>query len=1163
MVFGFIKKERRVPDLSRYDYYYQQNDLDYNKSHRLSSAAASAAAAITSGNNSPVLNKYAINSGRSQSMIYNSNPYTHVSHTTTTTSHNHHNTHSTVKDPRSKKTTNNNIRSNHKVRDRLESNHGSANINYKKTYSLRSQSSFERNNNYHISMVHHNNNNSSSSNNIRSKSSGNPTIQTTTKQRRLNSLSSTNGRNSRLNSLTSNGQARRVNRQQQINNPNNNNNILGQSSRTNSITTTVTRVTDPLGRTTSITKKTIKRIDGYEYVETTTTTTNLVPLNETAGDDNSNNYNKHNLLNPSIQKHFDEFSDNFNVTEDEDHDSTILNDINNNTMDTNDNSNSLSLTNEPETYHDGSLQDELNYGDNTNDTLDNGTLQELDDDLALPKEIIEETDYDINTKSTNNNSNDNDNRTSDISTNEIDGTPGYEYDNLLLDDIVEEDEKVSQDDEIEELEKELEQDLHDGKEDDSYNDHNGNNQHGNEAITTNETALDKFDHTKIQNKHFTHPYASGLIPLDETSSISKFSDAMESVPSSKESLVPHKSNVLKRSSISTSVHKSDINNNNNNNRTPTVRKKQLKKKVIVTSQLSDKDEMASNMKNTVKKAGKPIQSSLYTPVQQIPKKHLTEQEMYLKALEVAKKKVYRNTYDAGASGQFNMLHGDTRSTMGSRMTLRDQSIPKESIVPYHNSPHSTGKHNSKLFGSSLFSKSKHEKSKPVVVSPSPLATSMPKTFTNSSSGQVSINSLPYSQSRVHYTARNPSTQNDSKNGQQQELSDEDMYAKALEIAQKRFNEAQKKLMQRQRQERMNVVKEPGKMVKSNLEKSKNQNNATSSISLDKIQKQSDTSLNNETNFQKMGNPETTSTVVSDQKTKNESIDDVINNQVDELPVEQLPDNQEDTEKIGTIEKSPSLEKSSKVDSQQKPGNEAQYGVLLTAHPEEPFDPSNVIPMPKLEPTSSNSKHKHKFPHHPIIDVEKNKSKIRNVFDKVVQFSNENSGYQPPKKEKLKMQEQHRLVEQAEIAMAENIHEQQLQPPPLKVEPYVSHGAATTLPVQQSLNHFPGGIVATTNATFSKKQSNQTNQGISNDNVTNSSSVFSNSKGQLVDSATPTEDVLLQQEQPITKSTNIPISAASATNTSTDSKPKIIKITSHSSSKKSKTKFFTRLFKRSK
>ena len=58
------------------------------------------------------------------------------------------------------------------------------------------------------------------------------------------------------------------------------------------------RVTDPSGRTQSITKKTIKKINGYEYVETTTTTKNLVPLGDS-------------------QRHFDEFSENYMLQDDD------------------------------------------------------------------------------------------------------------------------------------------------------------------------------------------------------------------------------------------------------------------------------------------------------------------------------------------------------------------------------------------------------------------------------------------------------------------------------------------------------------------------------------------------------------------------------------------------------------------------------------------------------------------------------------------------------------------------------------------------------------------------------------------------------------------------------------------------------------------------------
>ncbi|CCF59583.1 hypothetical protein KAFR_0H01730 [Kazachstania africana CBS 2517] len=86
-------------------------------------------------------------------------------------------------------------------------------------------------------------------------------------------------------------------------------------SRTNSITTQITKVKDQQGRTKSITKRTVKRINGYEYIETVTTTTDVKPLKDG------------HAIN---QDHFNEFSDNFirdeasNVIEEEDEEPEVL-----------------------------------------------------------------------------------------------------------------------------------------------------------------------------------------------------------------------------------------------------------------------------------------------------------------------------------------------------------------------------------------------------------------------------------------------------------------------------------------------------------------------------------------------------------------------------------------------------------------------------------------------------------------------------------------------------------------------------------------------------------------------------------------------------------------------------------------------------------------------
>lgn len=95
-----------------------------------------------------------------------------------------------------------------------------------------------------------------------------------------------------MNSMTSGANVRRNYGKNKSTAGNNN------DSRANSITVKTTQVTDPSGRTQSITKKTIRKINGYEYVETTTTTKNLVPLGDS-------------------QRHFDEFSENYMLQDDD------------------------------------------------------------------------------------------------------------------------------------------------------------------------------------------------------------------------------------------------------------------------------------------------------------------------------------------------------------------------------------------------------------------------------------------------------------------------------------------------------------------------------------------------------------------------------------------------------------------------------------------------------------------------------------------------------------------------------------------------------------------------------------------------------------------------------------------------------------------------------
>lgn len=229
MVFGLSKKEHRVPDLSRYDYYYQ-NSQDYNRSARLSAAAASAATNGRSVSSQPLQNQQRSNS------LLNTSEYHSARRVSNTTRHN-----SQI----AKQTPSAGVR-------RVK------NSQYK-TYSLRSQSSAYQptdNNGKRISTV-----GATPNNNIQKKK----------KTSRLNSMSSNNSKQ-----------------------------LKSSNSRSNSITTQITKVKDPQGRTKSITKKTIKRIDGYEYIETTTKTTTIVPSNETGSLD-------------SNQQHFNAFNEDFIV----------------------------------------------------------------------------------------------------------------------------------------------------------------------------------------------------------------------------------------------------------------------------------------------------------------------------------------------------------------------------------------------------------------------------------------------------------------------------------------------------------------------------------------------------------------------------------------------------------------------------------------------------------------------------------------------------------------------------------------------------------------------------------------------------------------------------------------------------------------------------------
>ncbi|CAR23484.1 Msc3p [Lachancea thermotolerans CBS 6340] len=183
MVLGIHRKPQKKPDLSRYDYHYQQKDST-GGGHALSAAAAGAA-------------------GRSRSLVH----------------------------------------------PPARANHGVSGTPYTRSYSMRHPSS------------------------------------NGTSRRRPATNGALGSRTSSL--LGSAGQTRRA-----VSGPTTGSRTNSLASPSRSITVKTTEVRDPMGRTQSITRQTVRKINGYEYVETTTTSTTTSPLGD-------------------AERHFDEFTSDF------------------------------------------------------------------------------------------------------------------------------------------------------------------------------------------------------------------------------------------------------------------------------------------------------------------------------------------------------------------------------------------------------------------------------------------------------------------------------------------------------------------------------------------------------------------------------------------------------------------------------------------------------------------------------------------------------------------------------------------------------------------------------------------------------------------------------------------------------------------------------------
>lgn len=1118
MVFGLTKKERKVPDLSRYDYYYRNQD-DFNKSQYLSAAAASAAATRTTrptSNNAP----------RSRSMVYQSNMF------------------NTAND----ENVNPNRSSNRRVVSYIPSN----NSNYR-TYSLRSQNStsypnhkpkrvsstmtrqtgnnpkLNNGNNKHSRnkrLSHSQINNIQNSNNNNSNNNNNTSNNTS----RLNSLTS---HNNRLNSITSNNSRnlRRINT-----NSNKNNTSM---SRTNSITTKVTKVKDLQNRTTSITKRTIKIMDGKEIIETTTTTTKYLPTENNEIDNDGNN-----LL--TNEQHFEQFSENF-----------ILN--NNHLMD-----------------------DELNENDGY--TSNQNILSDQDNDLVTinSEELLDSQPITQNSSSFN----DNDKNLNDlIQDDEYDMEPDF----------------VPNDDDIIEEEEEEEQDYDD---------------------QINYNFQKPFNPTVVSN---------GNVPLDQTSSMSKFSDALESFNQSNDKLVESNNNNNTRSTNSM-INTSNVKTQNQN--PPRSRKTLIRH----APQTHTKNKPQTKKYVRVNAPVQPIQKA----APPIKKKPLTDQEMYLKALEVAKRKVYA---DNGAYHPELDSNGadNTRSQMVSRMSLRNTPSPAANTASNHFNNHNNNTNRNSILSSvirknknyddnlrnfdssddendnknvgqtakkrltSLFKSNKHK----------PKGSTSNTSFENNSSvastpslhqanifGHSSNN--PHSASLVDNSERNTASNVsiDKSNSKKPKLSDEEMYNKALELSQKRLAESHQLLLHRREIERKKELRQKEKEQKEakNAQYSKKR----------EMDMDMETALDNNVN-------DYTFTLPINNKNHDENLGNLDAFDNLELNDSNINDLKSDTTRKDAVHKKDGNNGTAGPDNQLKNapsqtesrisgiGSEEQLDNNSTAEPQVPFIEDLVTKLPKVSESNENHKKLRLRPSRSstkgafdeqnqkaLENAAKTKSKLKNIFHRVAKFSQQNSGYQTTKKEQVEINEQNEFSIQVQRQRQLSISEQQMNPPPLhKMNTLTSpHGASTTLPVEQPLDRYPAGIkpvlsslplqrestvttVATTATAVVVDQNPQVQTNNNNANIINTVNITeSGNEAAAKDTSKSTTTSSIFSKNKRNVSSTVPesqqLDTASDVEPSTIPNDITLKDIQHAklhktptANEKSKNSFFNKLFKRSK
>ncbi|KAG0660803.1 Meiotic sister-chromatid recombination- protein 3 [Maudiozyma exigua] len=961
MVFGLSRKEHRVPDLSRYDYYYQNNQ-DFNRSARLSAAAASAA---SNNGRRTVSSQHQEQQRASSLMTHEREPHRRASSAMPRQMHSSiSNTNHALNHSQSVYINNNNSSSRPRVKVKKS--------NYK-TYSLRSETSDDQN---RLPIKQSNNNNkmrrSNTKSTITAKQKVSTTIPQTNKhtniQQSEEQLDMKNKKkktikkkmkkpianNSRLNSITSN----------------NSNNIQlrkisTNDSRSNSITTQITKVKDPQGRTTSITRKTIKRIDGYEYVETTTTTTTVAPVNETESLD-------------SDQRHFNEFNDEYII----DSDFASIQDIQEETENEESPLVDGQLYDQQQEQEQPQQEDRLSLHERSLDPKIETTQEEMHDheiddpseqivdstrlsDIPpIPQVDVEKLNESRSELIENDNYESQDPIVATPSTidEQVPGTYDYDYNNPYAD------------------EDEQEQDI------------------PQERDTPQETSLQT-------QKKIVHPYAQQTkikqpqkIYQDEPknmqqsySSNSIFSDALEEIPgvtiddttiNENSKPITTKTKTVKRSKTKSSTKK------------PVVKKATQYKHI-------NRDTHPNESQRSIVS-----QQSIRQKEPPKPKKPLTEAEMYQKALEIATKKVYSDRLPQTTNKK------PEKSMMGSRMTLRNEPMntntPTLRSLQQQQEQHTTASPK-KYKRLSLFSFEKHHKEPEQNYDNVPLPVNSSVTIARETNALPATTNTPVVTkvpSPTHVTEPVPVKEPMETKST---MSDADMYAKALEVAQKKYRDAHYIDTTGIPVTTTNNISATSGLS-SGIRSSSNNN---SGVPLENVRRSSVNDQLSKTTTGSIHHPQEIKSNVSFLRTDPISNNDSSGGMRLSLDSKRKVTNMSN-ETRNIDETIPATNNSISIPENDMPAVAssaiARPAIVTTAPEPDRYITTDVNHNITTISNTNTSLPHDTINHHPIEKLTtnestKHRSKFKHFVDKVVQFSTENSGYQLSKDEQVRLQNQ--------------------------------------------------------------------------------------------------------------------------------------------------------------